>query len=92
MKTAFANDEIPYFSWDRALTVARIREELRTRTGREWAAVAAWIMREAAVADVWQFLTPQEIDSRLTELEPMLGRRRAFWKYIIRTWHELGKL
>lgn len=90
--TTFANDEIPYFSWDRALTTAQIRVELQTRTGREWVRIAAWIMREAATADVWQFLTPQEVDRRFPDLEPMLGRRRAFWKYILRTWHELGKL
>jgi len=23
-------------------------------------------------------------------LEPLLGRRRDFWPYILKTWHELG--
>jgi hypothetical protein len=90
MKTAFTNDEIPYFSWDRALTVAQIREMLRTQTGRAWSQSAAWIMREAAFADVWQFLRPSEVWQRFGELEPFLGRRRKFWQYILKAWHELG--
>jgi hypothetical protein len=89
MRAAFANDEIPYFSWDRSLTVAQIREELRMRTGREGVRLASWMMREAATPDVWQFLTPQEVDSRFAEIEPLLGRRRSFWKFIIQKWHEL---
>jgi len=56
-----------------------------------WPRTAAWIMREAAVADVWQFLSPRIVDMRFPDLEPHLGRRREFWKYLLRTWQELGK-
>jgi len=45
----------------------------------------ARIMREAAFPDVWQFLTPEEAWRQLDEVEPLLGRRRAFWKYILNT-------
>jgi hypothetical protein len=92
MKTAFANEEIPYFSWDRALTAGQIKEMLRMQTGRSWSQLAAWIMREAAFADVWQFVTPQEVWQRFGEVEPFLGRRREFWRYILKAWHELGKV
>ena len=92
MKTDFKKDEIPYFCWDRALTTEQIRSELRAASGFEWRRLAAWIMREAAFADVWQFLDPQEVFTRLGELEPMLGRKKAFWKYIIGAWHELGRV
>jgi hypothetical protein len=83
---------IPYFAWDRSLTVGQIKDQLRSLDGFEWNRLAAWILREAAFPDVWQFLTPREVSDHLTELEPFLGRRKDFWKYIIRTWHELGKL
>ncbi len=90
--TKFRDDEIPYFSWDRLLTVREIKGQLRASSGLERMRLAAWIMREAAFADVWQFLTPQEAWSHLAETEPFLGRRRAFWKYILNTWHELGRV
>jgi hypothetical protein len=86
------DDEIPYFSWDRPLTVRQIKEQLRAGAGFERVRLAAWIIREAAFADVWQFLTPEEVWRGFAEVEPLLGRRRAFWKYILNTWHELGKV
>ena len=90
--TKFRDNDIPYFSWDRPLTVREIKERLRSSSGLERARLAGWIMREAAFADVWQFLTPKEACSQLDELEPFLGRRRAFWQYILNAWHELGKV
>jgi hypothetical protein len=92
MQTHWHDEDIPYFAWDRPLTVGQIRAQLQAGASPEWARLAAWIMREAAVGDVWQFLTPREVYGRRTELLPLLGRRRGFWEYILRTWHELGKL
>jgi len=88
----FKDDEIPYFSWDRSLTAGAIKQSLRTLKAFEWSRLAAWIMREAAFADVWQFLKPKEVYENYRDLEPFLGRRKAFWKYIMSTWHELGKI
>jgi hypothetical protein len=53
---------------------------------------AAWIMREAAFDDVWQFLKPREVSDHWNALEPLLGRKKDFWRYIIDVWYELGKL
>lgn len=92
MRTNFRNDEIPYFSWDRALTVAQIKADLQVQTGRQWSQLAAWIMREAAFADVWEFLHPRQVWERFSEIEPWLGRRRDFWRYIFGVWHELGTI
>jgi hypothetical protein len=86
------DDEIPYFSWDRRWTVAEIRRRLASESGASWGRIVAWILREAAFADVWQFLQPREVWERLDELEPFLGRKRGFWKYILGTWHELGRI
>lgn len=89
---SLAEDLVPYFAWDRSLTTAEIRHRLETAAGFDWVRLAAWIMREAAFADVWQFLTPQEVWQRRHELEPFLGRRRDFWHYILSQWHALGKV
>jgi hypothetical protein len=86
------DEEIPYFSWDRRWTVAEIRQRLASRSGAAWNRIAAWVLREAAFADVWQFLTPRQVWERLGDLEPLLGRKREFWKYILGTWRELGKV
>ncbi len=91
-RRSLLENEVPYFCWDRAITVSEIRRQLAEQSGVDWLNTAAWIMREAAFEDVWQFLSPREVSAHLDEIEPFLGRRRDFWKYIIREWHELGKL
>jgi hypothetical protein len=92
MSSPFRDDEVPYFCWDRSWTVQQIRAALRSAQGSERTRLVSWILREAAVADVWQFLNPREVWGQLDALEPQLGRRRAFWRYIFNTWHELGRV
>lgn len=55
---SFNEDEVPYFCWDRKLTAGDIKAQLSHAIGTDWARLASWILREAAVADVWAFLTP----------------------------------
>lgn len=88
----FKDNEIPYFCWDRDLTVAQVRLTLQNASGQEWLRLASWIMREASVSDVWAFLTPQEVKKHLDDLTPLLHKQKEFWNYLIGTWHELGKL
>lgn len=85
-------DEIPYFSWDRRWTVAEIRRRLALEGDSGWVRTAAWILREAAFVDVWQFLQPQQVRDHLQDLAPLLGRKREFWEYIIEAWRELGRV
>ncbi len=92
MKTKWREDEVPYFCWDRPRTVAQVREALQTARGAERLRLTAWIMREAAFADVWEFLSPHEVWAEFGDLERRLGRRRGFWRYILKTWHELGRI
>lgn len=86
------DNAVPNFCWDRKLTAGQIREQLRNSTGFEWVRLASWILREAAFADVWSFLSPAEVGDHLAELLPFLGRRRAFWNYLMGAWHELGRI
>ena len=80
------------FAWDRNETRESLRQKLAEATPDEWVDLAAWILREARVPEVWDFLRPEEIDRNWESLEPRLGRRRDLWEYLLRTWHELGKL
>lgn len=88
----FADKDIPYFAWDRCLTVADIRQQLAHATGPARLRLASWILREAKTEDVWQFMTPQEVAASLSKLLPFLGKRRAFWQYLIGAWRELGRI
>ena len=90
--TRFKETEIPYFAWDRAETAADIRRRLQTGSESERRRTVAWILREATPSDVWQFLSPGEVFAALPTLEPLLGRKRDFWIYILNKWHELGKI
>ena len=93
MKSKLLDDSsVPYFAWDRNLSVGAIKDLIGAGSGFEWNRTASWIMREAAFADVWQFLRPDQVRESFSDLEPMLGRRKEFWQYIIGKWHELGKL
>lgn len=85
-------ESIPYFCWDRSWTVKEIQQRLSNAPKEEWLQLAAWIMREARFGDVWQFLTPRQVDQSLAELKRYLKPKDAFWEYIFKTWHELGKL
>lgn len=87
----FKVDEIPYFSYDRAMTTGAIQSALAEKGSDTWIRTASWLMREAAFPDVWFFLKPVDVAVQLERLSPFLGKRREFWQYIIGAWRELGK-
>ena len=80
------------FAWDRPESAATLRAKLALGLSPEWLRAAAWLMREARVDQVWQFLTLRQIADRFPQLSPLLGRRRPLWEYLIRVARELGKL
>ncbi len=80
------------FAWDRPESVASLRAKLAAPTSPDWLQTAAWLMREARVEQVWQFLTLRQIASLFPQLSPMLGRRRPVWDHLLRAAHELGRL
>ena len=83
---------IPYFLWDEPMTVLGVRERLQTASSAEAARLLGKILREARDTDVWLFTTPAELALRWSELLPHLGRRRAFWEFLLRRWREEGFL
>lgn len=80
------------FAWDRPETAATLRTKLAGAASPEWLRTAAWLLREARVDQVWQFLTLRQIADTFPQLSPMLGRRRALWEYLLRAARELGRI
>jgi hypothetical protein len=85
-------EAIPYFLWDEPMTVAALRERLRNTSSPEATRLLGKILREARDTDAWLFTTPAEVVARWEELAPHLGRRRAFWEFLLGRWQEEGLL
>jgi len=85
-------DAVPYFLWDEPMTVARLRDRLRTASRAERARLLAKVLREARDDEVWHFTDPAEVVAAWEELQPHLGRRREFWRFLLARWAEQGRV
>jgi hypothetical protein len=81
---------VPYFLWDEPMTLAELRARLQGGSRPERMRLLGRILREARDPDVWRFTTPAEVAASWPELQMYLGRRRAFWEFLLRRWRELG--
>lgn len=81
---------IPYFLWDAPMTVEELRRRLESGSPEQRAYLLGKIMREARDTDVWRFTSPGEVVGMWESLKPHLGRRRAFWEYILGRWTQEG--
>ena len=81
---------IPYFLWDDPITNDEFRSRLQTASETEKARLLAKIMRQGNDTDVWRYTTPAEIARIWNELRPMLGRRLAFWEFLLDQWQREG--
>jgi len=84
--------ERPYFLWDENRTVGEFRQALTAADPAERRRLIGKLMREARDSDVWVFVTPGEVWAEFEALRPYLGRRRAFWDYLLGAWHADGLL
>jgi hypothetical protein len=80
----------PYFLWDEDLSVAQVREILARGPEEEKVRLLAKILREARDDEVWRLTTVREVRSRWAVLAPHLGRRRAFWEFLLDAWRRDG--
>ncbi len=87
-----APDGRPYFLWSEDLTVADFRRRLRGDDESERLRLLTILLREARDMDVWEFVTPQEVADALPRVASRLGRRRAFWEFLIEGWRSDGIL
>ena len=81
---------IPYFMWDEPMTVAEIEQHLKNASKPERIRLMAKILREARDTDAWRFFRPADVAERWDGLASKLGRRRAFWEYLLAGWREEG--
>lgn len=87
MWSGFENpNERLYFCWDEPMTVAEFREELNGAVGAERCRLLGRLLREAKDTDVWAFTTLEEVVVLWPGLLRHLGRRRAFWTYLLSGW------
>lgn len=80
----------PWFLWDEDLSVRELREALADESHPRWVELAAKVMRETRDDQVWLFLRPQRAVARYQDIAPRLGRRRAFWDYLVHAWRRHG--
>jgi hypothetical protein len=87
-------DRRPYFLWDEDVSVGELRTLLRQRDEDDPVRLRLLgkMLREARDIDVWTFVTPAEVARALPRIERRLGRRRAFWAFLIEGWREDGLL
>ncbi len=83
---------VPYFLWDEPMSVAELRRRLRVASTEERLRLLAKILREARDTDVWRFTGPEEVLRQWPEISIRLGRRRAFWEFLLRRWQRAGLL
>ena len=80
----------PYFLWDDPMTNRQIHDFLSSASEPERHRLLAKILREARDPDVWTYTTPHDVARLWPQLERHLGRRRAFWKYLLGRWADFG--
>jgi hypothetical protein len=85
-------DKRPYFLWDEDLSVAELRARLHGPDRKEQLRLLAKLLREARDTDVWLFVTPEEVLTAFPEISRNLGRRRAFWEFLLHGWQGDGLL
>lgn len=84
------NSAVPYFLWDEPMTVGELKRRLISASDAERTRLLGKILREARDTDVWQFTTPLAVWRDWAKLEPYLGRRREFWKFLFEFWEKEG--
>lgn len=83
----------PYFLWSEDMGEDEFRSILRGEKGPELQALyTGRLLREARVAEVWWYLTPQEVAERWPTASRHLGRAREFWRGLLEAWNEAGRI
>ena len=72
------------------MTNADLKKRLETASEPERIRLLAKIMRQARDTDVWRYTTPAEVAELWDKLKPMLGRRLAFWDFLLDQWQRQG--
>lgn len=74
------------------MTMRELRELLVTASKPERLRLLAKVLREARDTEAWLFTTPRAIARDWDHLAPRLGRRKAFWEFLLTAWRREGLL
>jgi hypothetical protein len=83
-------DARPWFLWDEDITIRELRAVLRGPSSDERDRLLGKLMREARDVDVWRFVQVADVVEALPRIERRLGRRAAFWTWLIDGWRHDG--
>lgn len=81
----------PYFLWDEDVSIDELHQSLAGPDSARRDQLLAKMLREARDIDVWYFVRPVEVARVLERLRRRIGRRHAFWAFLIGAWrsHDL---
>lgn len=82
----------PYFLWDEDVSIHELHAVLAGPDSFRRDQLLGKMLREARDLDVWVFVTPAEVARVLGRLRRRLGRRHAFWTFLIEGWRADGLL
>ena len=80
------------FLWDSTIPADRFGAAVNDPGDPDHDAWLALLLREARPDLVWCWTTPDHVAQHLGRLGPRLGRKRAFWEWLIASWRRLGLL
>jgi hypothetical protein len=81
----------PYFLWDEDVSIAELHQIFAEADTFRRDQLLAKMLREARDIDVWHFIRPVEVARVLERLRRRIGRRYAFWAFLMEGWraHDL---
>ena len=82
----------PYFLWDEDVSIDELRGVLAGPDTFERDRLLGKMLREARDLDVWAFVSPTEVARALDRIPRRIGRRLAFWRFLIDGWRSDGLL
>lgn len=92
-RPGFEDDQaVPYFLWDRNVTVGELRLALANMADPRRISLLRVLLREARPDEIWNFIAPELVVREWDAISPGLGRRRDFWEWLISAWRQRGFL
>jgi hypothetical protein len=82
----------PYFLWDEDVSIDELREAMSGPESPRRDQLLGKMLREARDLDVWCFVRPDDVARSLDRLRRRIGRRYAFWTFLIEGWRADGLL
>lgn len=76
----------PYFLWDMDMTLAEFRRQLQAPDRATRAYFVGKLMRQAKPDDVFTFVSLATLGDLWDDVQPYLGRTRAFWHWLMAAW------